>query len=239
MALIAFSIGTPWNDTSRLFDGFYWYAYGYDGDDTIYGGDDGNEIWGGAGNDRLFGGTGSDRLIGEDGNDSLSGGVGYDNLWGGAGADTLLGGSGNDLLDGGSGNDRLIGSTGFDRMIGGTGSDVFVFLAIGDGPGTRSVYDWEPTGTDIIVDFTRGSDRIDLSAIDADPAVAGNQAFDFLGWDTSPYYGGTVSFRASYNSRTEQSGWEVEVSVSTDPSVPELVIFVAGTTPLTAADFIL
>jgi serralysin len=36
------------------------------------------------------------------------------------------------------------------------------------------------TATDVITDFRSGQDRLDLSAIDANSGVAGNQAFTFL-----------------------------------------------------------
>jgi len=124
-----------------------------------------NALNGGTGDDRLFGGAGNDRLIGGPGNDRLEGGSGNDRMEGGAGRDTLLGGTG---------NDTLIGATARDILNGGAGRDTFVFRAIADsrpGAGNR----------DVIQDFTRGQDRIDLSAIDANAGRGGDQAFKFVG----------------------------------------------------------
>lgn len=56
-------------------------------------------------------------------------------------------------LSGGAGNDRLVAGPGETTMFGGPGDDVFVFRPMaGEG------------GTDRIMDFGRGADRIDLSA---------------------------------------------------------------------------
>jgi Ca2+-binding RTX toxin-like protein len=79
----------------------------------------------------------------------LVGGAGDDALTGTPGADMLIGFSGNDTLTGGAGDDVLIGGTGANRYIGGPGADTFVISGGGQ--------------TDLIVDFQRGIDRIDLS----------------------------------------------------------------------------
>jgi Ca2+-binding RTX toxin-like protein len=71
-------------------------------------------------------------------------------VYGNAGANILNGGGGNDQLVGGAGNDRLNGGTGSDTLNGGSGDDRFVFT------GTP--------GSDTIVDFTSGTDKLDLSA---------------------------------------------------------------------------
>ena len=74
----------------------------------------------------------------------MRGADGNDRLFGGLGADRLLGGTGNDLLSGGLGQDRLTGDAGADK---------FLFDAR---PG--------PINADRIVDFTPGSDVIQLAA---------------------------------------------------------------------------
>ncbi|MEM7061661.1 MAG: pre-peptidase C-terminal domain-containing protein [Cyanobacteria bacterium P01_B01_bin.77] len=128
---------------------------GTDGNDTVAG-DLGNDIiTGGAGddilrgdlnsrstqdgepggNDIIFGGEGNDRIGGKAGNDILSGDAGDDMIWGDAGDDILMGVTGNDILVG-------------DNFSGGSGSDLFVF---GNGD-----------GTDTILDFEVGRDRIGL-----------------------------------------------------------------------------
>ena len=100
----------------------------------------------------------------------LSGMAGADRLTGNDGNDTLLGGAGDDLLFGCAGNDRLDGGAGQDRLTGGAGADVFVFALASDTARAKS---------DKVLDFQTGVDKIDLSAIDADTSVAGDQAFVF------------------------------------------------------------
>lgn len=82
-------------------------------------------------------------------------GSGNDKLIGNDVSNTLNAGAGNDGLTGGAGNDRLIGGAGTDSLTGGSGGDTFVFAA-GDSP--------SGLGRDVIADFEKGSDRIDLSA---------------------------------------------------------------------------
>ena len=62
-------------------------------------------------------------------------------------------------------------------MTGGAGDDVFFYGAfVGgvaeSGPATAA--------RDVITDFVHLSDRIDLSAIDANTSASGNQAFNFV-----------------------------------------------------------
>ncbi len=119
------------------------------------------------------GGAGADRIIGNDAANLLGGRGGADQISGGAGADTLHGGPGNDTLTGGAGADSLIG---------GTGRDVFRFTAFTDS---------DPTATDRLVAGDGApafdgpgaavGDRIDVSAIDANTAVSGDQSFLFDG----------------------------------------------------------
>lgn len=107
------------------------------------------------------------------GNDSIYGGRYADILLGYKGNDLLSGKAGNDKLYGGDGNDSLYGGAGHDYLNGGAGSDTFIFRSISD-----STY--ASSGRDTIYDFS-SQDRIDLSAIDANQKVAGNQAFAYIG----------------------------------------------------------
>ncbi|MCX7377389.1 MAG: calcium-binding protein [Alphaproteobacteria bacterium] len=72
-------------------------------------------------------------------------------LTGSARADTLTGGNGIDTLTGGGGDDTLAGGPGRDTLTGGVGSDVFA-------------YSLEIDVGDLIMDFTRGLDRLSISA---------------------------------------------------------------------------
>lgn len=85
----------------------------------------------------------------------------------------LAGNAGNDTISGGAGSDIIIGGTGTDTMTGGTGSDDFDYNAASESA--------VGAGRDVITDFVHNSDDLDLSSIDADLNVAGNQAFTFIG----------------------------------------------------------
>ena len=103
--------------------------------------------------------------------------------------ETINGFAGNDRIVGNGGNDRMVGGLGRDIMTGGPGNDFFVFTSIRDSaPGQSGLINNSAYGAqagqglrDIITDFTHGQDRIDLSAIDANTRVAGNQAFSWHG----------------------------------------------------------
>lgn len=109
------------------------------------------------------------------GNDSIAGTQYADYLFGGAGNDAIWGGAGNDVLEGNAGNDQLHGSIGADRLAGGAGTDTFLFRSIAES--TVGV-----AGRDTITDFSQtDKDRINLSVIDANGKLAGDQAFAFIG----------------------------------------------------------
>jgi len=139
---------------------------GNDQKNTFNGGSMKNEFHGGGGNDSLGGGTDRDRLFGDSGNDALVGGEGNDLLSGGTGDDTLEGGFGNDRLLGGAGDDMLTGGLHDDVLIGGSGRDRLDGGAADDdltGGGGRDLFIFRKgEGTDRVLDFELGVDRIDL-----------------------------------------------------------------------------
>lgn len=143
-------------------------VYGGNGDDTVKGDAGNDRVDGDAGSDTMNGGAGDDMMRGGLDNDTLIGGDGYDVLSGDYGNDNLYGGGLNDTLNGNFRDDRQVGGAGGDLLYGGPGSDTFVFLSTTDS---------------VIGDFFsgRGGDHIDLSAIDANTALAGNQAFTWGG----------------------------------------------------------
>ncbi|WP_269615688.1 S8 family serine peptidase [Prochlorococcus marinus] len=102
-----------------------------------------DQIWTGDSGDNTF--------VGDTRNESLFGLAGNDSLVGGAGNDQLIGGLGDDLLIGGSGNDTLIGGIGDDILYGHSGLDIFQIVG---------------AGKDTIKDFTKGEDKIDISALE-------------------------------------------------------------------------
>ena len=104
----------------------------------------------------------ANRLNGNDAANTLAGHGDNDSLYGGGGLDTLFGNNGDDVLMGGAGSDTLMG---------GSGADSFMLLSVSDSP---------YVGYDNISDFSVSEgDRIDLSWIDANANMSGNQAFLF------------------------------------------------------------
>lgn len=161
-------------------------------------------------------------LGGRAGDDSLFGFAGDDDLFGHAGNDSLIGGEGDDQLIGGLGNDLLDGQSGADRMVGGAGADTFRFFSFEDG--LRDA-------PDVIVDFVRGVDDLDLSGIDANLGVGGNQSFQFIG---------SAAFTAVGQARVVVGTNQVllELNMESSPSA-EATIVLRGLTALTAGDLIL
>ncbi|NWG26850.1 MAG: cadherin-like domain-containing protein [Pseudorhodoplanes sp.] len=109
----------------------------------------------GSGND------GANSITGNDGNNALKGLDGKDSLFGEGGADRIEGGLGADIL------------------FGGSGADTFVYAELADSSSALR---------DRIQDFLTTAaaaggehDTIDLSSIDADTGLAGDQAFDWIG----------------------------------------------------------
>jgi len=109
-----------------------------------------------------------------------------------------------------------------DVLDGGAGADMFVFLSAADSPNA-------PGSLDRITRFERGLDKIDLSAIDANPALAGDQAFQLIAFGSGP---GLVKSTV-INGQTF-----VEAFVDAD-SLPDLVIQIDHAVALTVSDFIL
>ncbi len=180
------------------------------GADTINGGAGNDTIDGGAGVDRMLGGLGNDLIIVTPGDVVIEGlNQGSDTVQASAGAvvlaanvealvltgsatngtgnglantiighdgvNVLNGGAGNDTIIGGGGADILLGGIGQDHLTGGSGSDRFRFSAITDSTVATP---------DVITDFTFAApelDRIELNLIDANTALAGNQAFVYRG----------------------------------------------------------
>ncbi|PSF39500.1 hypothetical protein C7H19_01550 [Aphanothece hegewaldii CCALA 016] len=194
-----------------------------------------NTITGNKLNNTLNGGAGNDTLYGKGGNDTLKGGLaafsgfllipgGNDLLEGGNGNDSLEGQSDNDTLIGGSGNDTLVGGAGADILTDGGGIDIYKYVNTNESrPGLLR---------DTATDYTSGVDKIDLSAIDANLDVAGNQAFTFIGGD--PFSGtlGEVRFDAVNNL--------IQVDLQGDNNITaDMEIKLTGVVEIAVTDFIL
>ncbi|MBO1075021.1 calcium-binding protein [Roseomonas marmotae] len=172
----------------------------------------------------MIGNAGANTLLGLGGNDEIHGGGGADRLEGGAGNDVLGGDNGNDVIFGDAGSDIIIGGQGADTLTGGDGADFFTYTAF-------------VAGRDTIADFIIGTDKIDLSAIDAtldgfNPVLDGTDgAFRFMG--TQGFAGngqGSVRYVANTGIVQIDAG---------DGGPAEMSIQVAAGTALGLTDFIL
>jgi Ca2+-binding RTX toxin-like protein len=210
-----------------LADGRGATARGGDGDDRVTVRGVTSAGYGGAGDDELVSDLGTGiRLFGEAGNDILRDFGGDMLLSGGDGDDRLFASEddGTDRLEGGAGADRLEGTGDGDQLRGGPGGDTFVF-GRNYGLGTLDA------GADVILDFVRGPDTIDVGGIDASGAGAGDQDFAFIG---------TRAFSGASQLRIAKEGGDTVVQGSTDlDAAPEFEIVVRGNLTLTADDFVL
>ncbi len=141
---------------------------------------------------------------------------------------SLSGNIGDNQLSGFAGNDTITGGLGADKLTGGLGSDHFVFESIADSSGINGK-------RDVITDFSGSAgDRIDLSAIDADTATTGDQAF------AAPMLGGAFlnNFSAAGQLYFDQTNYLLYGNTDSD-SDPEMVIELTGISNLGAAALIL
>jgi len=131
--------------------------------------------------------TGFENAKGGTLNDFIHGSGVVNTLDGGNDNDFLFGYAGNDTLLGGAGADTLIGGRGKDVLTGGSEADLFYFLSIKDSGITAAT-------RDVIVDFQSGvvGEAIDLSFIDANTEVTGDQAFNFVGTNIQTGFSGAA-----------------------------------------------
>lgn len=211
---------------------------GNDGNDTLQGGHGGDTLDGGVGTDTASyvdaastvrvslaaAGTQNTRGAGDHlliSIENLTGSTFRDVLTGDGGANVLTGGLGDDTLDGGDGADRLIGGSGTDLLTGGSDADTFVFNPF-------------EFGRDTIVDFSHAEgDRIDVSMIDANSTVSGDQAFAFIGAAAFSRTAGELRAVVTDLNNTLVSG-------DTDGNgFADFLVAVRGVIPLQATDFAL
>lgn len=167
---------------------------------------------------QVTGGSGSDTFISIE---NLVGSNYNDILTGNAANNRLEGGQGNDTLNGGAGNDVLIDGAGQDRLTGGAGNDIFAFtsqLLVGAHSGV-----W-----DIVNDFVRGADKLDLSKLDANTLTTEDDAFtEFLVDDEVFTKGGQL--------RIENGVLYGNIN---EDYLAEFAIQLVGVTSVSLADFI-
>ncbi|NVO29519.1 hypothetical protein HJ526_19030 [Donghicola sp. C2-DW-16] len=177
---------------------------GGDGSDRVFGRGGRDVMQLDAGDDTLNGGNGTDTLtVLDDRDTTVDLGVsdaqntgygldvvsGFENITGGAGDDAFTGNRKSNQLDGGAGDDALNGRDSADTLIGGAGSDTLIGgrgadrLYAGESDGAVDVFiymaiaDSKVGNGDTVYDFETGVDLIDLSQIDANGKIAGDDAF--------------------------------------------------------------
>jgi Ca2+-binding RTX toxin-like protein len=170
--------------------------------------------------------SGFERLVGSGFNDTLTGSAASDTIQGGEGNDVIVGGTGADQLRGGAGNDTIEGGGGRDVLFGGAGADLFRFRALSDST---------PAARDVIRDFEQAGDmdRINLTQIDANTGVAGDQTFALLGPASLAAIGAGQLRWSNVDGDTLLQGY-----VNND-AVADFSILLTGTMSLVAGDFIL
>jgi len=227
-------------------------------DDTIAGSGVANVLVGGIGDDSLHGGGGRDSLFGGADDDMLDGGGDGDKLYGDEGTDTLVylfspngvvidlangtasggdaqgdsfrsienvwGSQYDDTLRGDSGDNVLFGAKGQDVLAGGKGSDRFVYGSPNESTRLRP---------DIIQDFVKGEDIIDLSGLDnvLTAFAAGSQPAPSMTFvDSFSGVAGQVMARP-------QGGATMVYADLDGDRVADFVIQLSNSVPLTANDF--
>lgn len=221
--------------------------------DTLNGGAGNDRLDAGSGIDSMIGGDGSDRYYVRNSGDvvtetnaTAAGGIdlvyaylssylltsnvengrimstGTANLTGNVRNNLLTGEIGDNALTGRSGIDTLIGGGGKDTLTGGAGDDIFDFNAPSEMGTTISTQD-------VINDFVRGQDKIDLRTLDANPDTATNDAFS-----------GFIASGASFTSagQLKFSGGVLYGNTDSD-STAEFAMQLVNISTLTASDLFL
>ncbi|MEM7506938.1 MAG: M10 family metallopeptidase C-terminal domain-containing protein [Pseudomonadota bacterium] len=231
---------------------------GGDGDDSIDAGEGNDTINGGEGADQIDGGAGIDtadysdatqrvrvdlqgslaglgdaardaltsieNILGGRRNDDLRGDGGANEIDGGLSSDQVHGRAGDDILNGGRGADKLYGNAGGDVMSGGPGTDRFIYFRASDS---------QADNRDTITDFETG-ERIEISRLDANIGIGGNQTFEFIATAGFSGDGGELRFFQSVGGNRTV----IQADIDGD-SEAEFEIALNGLIALSANDFVL
>jgi serralysin len=155
---------------------------------------------------------------------TVNGYAGSDKITTLGGNDKIYAGAGTDTINTGSGADFIVGGAGADKITGGAGADLFVFKAASES--TKSA-------GDVITDFAHGVDKMDLSAIDANTKVSGNDTFKFIGTSAFTGHAGELHVTHPDSTKTVVSG-----DINGD-KVADFMVTLTGHIDLTSTDFIL
>ena len=210
----------------------------------MLGGTSGDLLRGGAGNDTMSGGFGNDTYIVTETGDVVVEGLdaGLDTVWStvsytlSANVESLVlstaignvSGTGNglnNLIIGNSANNTINGGAGRDTLTGNAGSDTFLFSALSDSGVGGAL-------RDVITDFLSGTDRIDLSALDANAAALGNQAFTMI--NTAAFGGVAGQLRYGFSAGTTIIEGDVDGN-----GIADFQVQLTGTHSFVPADILL
>jgi Ca2+-binding RTX toxin-like protein len=153
------------------------------------------------------------------------GGARNDRIEGNSARNNLQGRDGRDTIAGGTGNDTIVGGKGVDRLKGGSGVDRFDF---------NKANEIGKSSHDVILDFTVGVDEIDLSGIDANTLLDGNDAFKFKAKADSSLNG-----KAGELCWYKQSSKTFLIGDCNGDRVADFILELTGSKSLTAGDLIL
>jgi len=168
---------------------------------------------------------------GQTSNVQIAFGTTIEDATGGTGDDSITGNSSGNILAGGTGSDTLRGGEGNDWLKGGAGGDIFVFGGVGDSHDFTLRPDGKKLIPDRLADFVSGTDKIDLSAIDARAATAGDDAFSFIG--ANAFSGAAGQLRAAV------IGGLVHIYADVDGDRFADLHIIASGTQILVSDFIL
>lgn len=168
---------------------------------------------------------------GQTSNVQIAFGATIENATGGTGNDSLTGNEFTNLLRGGEGTDTIRGGAGRDLAEGGGGGDTFIFAELRDSRDSAPRSDGKKQAADQIIDFVSGTDRIDLSAIDANTGVADNQAFSWLGTGAFTNQAGQL--------RAQTIGSNIHIFGDVDGDGRADLHIIASGTQILVSDFVL
>ena len=132
---------------------------------------------------------------------------------------------------GGSGADVILVNPASNQVWGGLGADRFVFQAAVDGMASVRRSDGKSIMPDRLEDFVSGTDRIDLSAIDADRTDPADDSFAYIGSAAFGHVAGQV--------RWETREGRAHIFADLDGDAVADMHVIASSPILSAADFIL
>jgi Ca2+-binding RTX toxin-like protein len=130
------------------------------------------------------------------------------------------------VLNGKDGADLLYGGGGVDFLDGGAGADTYVYLSITDSGKTRAT-------RDVISTFVSGSDKINLSGIDANTATKVDDPFHLLARNT-----GFTKAAGELRVVDEVGHSIIQGDVNGDGKA-DFTIDVVGTVTIASGDFVL